>query len=142
MVPPCFGQWPKQNDPRGMTGDLKTERFKHGGEQGGVLETITAAARTDNLVLKAVKVETHRSAKQYVQVLKRDMRRMGFNQSRQCLKRRVTATGPMDALEIGVQVYGSGHGFLPVDVGPMLCHACKREKTLPAGPVTFLSGRA
>jgi hypothetical protein len=29
------------------TGDLKTERFKHGREQAGVFETITATAGTD-----------------------------------------------------------------------------------------------
>ena len=99
-----------------MTGDLKTERFKHGREQAGVFETITATAGTDNLILKTLKVETQRSAEQYVQVLKRDMRRMGLNQPRQCLKRRVAATGPTNALEIGVEVYGGGRGiFPPVD---------------------------
>ena len=110
MGPLRFGQGPKQNNSRGVTGDLETERL----EQGGVLETISTAAGTDDFVLKTVKVETHRSAEQYVKVLKRDMRRMGLYQPRQRLKRRVAATGPMNALEIGVQVYGGGHGFSPV----------------------------
>ena len=108
-----------------MTGDLKTERLEHGGEQGGVFETISAAAGTDNLVLKTGKVETHRSAEQYVQVLKRDMRRMGLNQPCQCLKRRVAATGPMNALEIGVEVYGVGHGFPP---RRCWCHAMRHSE--------------
>src|SRR5271163_2031512 len=88
VVPLRFGQRPKQNDPRGMTGNLKTECFKHGRKKAGVFETITATANADNLLLKPVKVETHTSAEQYVQVLKRDMRRMGLNKPRQCLKRR------------------------------------------------------
>jgi hypothetical protein len=39
-------------------------------------------AGTDNLILKTLKVETERAAEQYVQVLERDMRRMGLNQPR------------------------------------------------------------
>jgi hypothetical protein len=86
-----------------MAGHLKIERFKHGRKQAGVFETITATAGTDNLILKTLKVDTERAAEQYVQVLERDMRRMGLNQSRQCLKRRVAATGPMNAPKIGVK---------------------------------------
>jgi hypothetical protein len=47
-----------------------------------VFETITATAGTDNLILKTLKVETERAAEQYVQVLERDMRRMGLDQPR------------------------------------------------------------
>ncbi len=72
----------QQNDPRGMTGNLKTESFQHGGEQGSVLEAIAATVGNDNLLLKTLKVATHCSAKQYVQVLKRNMRRMGLDQPR------------------------------------------------------------
>jgi nitrogen-specific signal transduction histidine kinase len=39
------------------------------------------------------------------------MRRMGLNQPRQCLKRRVAAAGPINALEIRVEVYSSDHGI-------------------------------
>ncbi len=63
-----------------MTGDMKIEQFKHGRKQAGVFETITATAGTDSLILKPLKVETERAAEQYVQVLERDMRRMGLNQ--------------------------------------------------------------
>jgi hypothetical protein len=65
-----------------MTGDLKIKRFKHARKQAGVFEAITATAGTDNLILKTLKVETKRTAEQYVQVLERDVRRMGLNQPR------------------------------------------------------------
>ncbi len=95
-----------------MTRDLKTERFEHDGEQGGVLEAIAAAAGTDDLVLKTVEVETHGATEQYVQVLERDMRGVGVNQFGQCLQRRIAAARPVNALEIGFEVYSDGHGFL------------------------------
>jgi len=44
------------------------------------------AAVPDNLSLKIVKIETHCSAEEYVQVLEGNMRRMGLDQPRQCLK--------------------------------------------------------
>jgi hypothetical protein len=78
-----------------------------------VLEAITATAGTDNLILETLDVETERAAEQYVQVLERDTRRVGLNQPRQCRKRRVAATGPIDTLEIRVEVYGSDHGIPP-----------------------------
>lgn len=78
-----------------------------------MFETISAPTGADNLLLKSVKVETHASAKQYVEVFKRDMRRMGLNKSRQRLKRRVVAAGPGNAFEIGVEIYGGGHGDHP-----------------------------
>jgi hypothetical protein len=132
MTPLRFGQWPEQNDPRGMTGDPKTERFKHGSEQSGVLKTITAAVGTDHLTLKTVKIETHRSAKQHVQVLKGDMCGVGLNQPRQILKRRGAVTGPMNALEIGVEINRGGHGFPPVKT--LQCYAASTcgETPLPA----------
>ena len=120
MVALRVSQRPKQNDPRGMTGELKTERLKHSGEKGGVLKTITAAAGLDDLRLKTIEIETHRSTEQYVQVLKGDMRRMGLDQPCQCFKRRVAATGPTNAVELGVEVDGGDHVCHPVDCVPMV----------------------
>ncbi len=84
--------------------DRKAEAFEHGAEQHTVLEAVTSATSTDQLVLHCRQRHVDSAPDDHIEILERDRRPVRQVQCAQRLGTRLAAPLETDPLEIRVEV--------------------------------------
>ncbi len=99
-------------DPSREPRDAEPDRLEHRCEERVVLEAVAASASADELVLKALEVQTDRTAEKDVEVLERDRAHVREVQPPEARDRRLDGIAMADPREVRLQVQ-SHRAILP-----------------------------